>query len=67
MAKAMTEFEKVMINRDQMSDRQAREELLRARKEITEMIEDGMSYDDVADALACDYGLEMDYIFDILG
>ena len=66
MAKSMTEFEKVMIDRDGMSDREAREERLRAREEIMEMIESGESYEDVADFLAGEYGLEMDYIFDLI-
>lgn len=62
----MTEFEKVLMERDNMTSEEAGEERLRARRELLEMIDAGAGYDEVEDLLACDYGLEMDYLFDLI-
>lgn len=62
----MTDFEKVLMQRDGMTREEAEKARRDAREEIMEMIEDGASYDEVADMLAGDYMLEMDYISDIL-
>lgn len=62
----MTEFERVLMERDNMTRAEAKEARKEAREEIMEMIEDGASYDDVADMLAGEYMLEMDYIFDLI-
>lgn len=62
----MTEFERVLMERDSMTREEAKEARKEARAEIMDMIEDGASYDDVADMLAGDYMLEMDYIFDLI-
>ena len=66
MAKAMTEFEKVMIDRDNMSDRQAVEEKQKAKENLYNILEEGGDYDDVEEMMLEEYGLEMDYIFDLL-
>lgn len=63
---AMTEFEKVMIDRDEMSDRQAKEERQRARKMLYDIIENGGDYNEVEEMMADEFGLEMDYIFDLM-
>ena len=62
----MTEFESVLMNRDEMSVEEAKTERQRARKELFEMIEDGASYEDVEDYIMGDYGMEMDYLFDLI-
>lgn len=66
MPRAMTEFEKVMIDRDGKSDRQAYEEKQKAKAELYSILEEGGDYDDVEEMLLDEYGLEMDYIFDLL-
>ena len=62
----MTDFERVMMERDAMSTEEAREQRERARQEFYEMMDRCASYEEVEDMLAYDYGLEMDYIFDIM-
>lgn len=62
----MTEFEKVLMNRDHMTKDEAKEERRRAREELYAILEDEGSYDDVEDMLLYDYGLELDYLFDIM-
>lgn len=62
----MTEFESILINRDDMTDQEAKDERKRARRELLEMIEDGASYSDVEDYIMNDYGMEMDYLFDLI-
>lgn len=61
----MTDFEKVLMNRDGMTREEAKAEHKRAREEFYNYINDGADYDDIEDMLD-DYGLEMDYIFDLL-
>ena len=65
MAK-ITEFEQVMMNRDDKSREEAKRERHEAKAALYDILENGGSYDDVEDMLAGDYGLEMDYIFDLL-
>ena len=62
-----TEFERVLINRDNMTADEAKEARRRAHEELMEILEDGGDYSDVEDMLLDEFGLEMDYIFDILG
>lgn len=62
----MTKFEEVLMNRDGLTREEARKSRQDAREEILDMIEDGYSYDEVADMLADEFGLEMDYIFDLI-
>jgi hypothetical protein len=62
----MTEFEKVIMNRDEVSAEEAKRQRDEAREELYAMLEDGDSYDDIEDMLMYDYGLEMDYIFDLI-
>ena len=61
----MTAFEKVLMKRDGMTEEEAKEELNYAREEVAELVafED---YEGVEDFLAGEYGLEMDYIFDLI-
>ena len=53
------------MNRDGMTKEEAKAERKRAREEFYNYINDGADYDDIEDMLG-DYGLEMDYIFDLL-
>lgn len=62
----MTDFERVLMNRDHMTREEAKAERQRAKEEVLDMLEDGCSYDDVADMLAGDYMLEPDYIMDLI-
>ena len=62
----MTDFEKTLIKRDELSEEDARIAKREARKILYNILENGGSYDEVEDMLAGDYGLEMDYIFDLL-
>ena len=62
----MTEFEKVLMNRDGLSAEEANIELQNASESIYDILGDEGSYDEIEDMLAMEYGLEMDYIFDLL-
>lgn len=61
----MTEFERVLIKRDGLTEDEAKLARKQAMEDIEEMIAFG-DYDSVEDILAGDYGLEMDYIFDLI-
>ena len=62
----VTEFEKVLINRDNMTKEDAHKERQNASEMFFDMLEDGAGYEEVEDTLMCEYGLEMDYIMDLL-
>ena len=62
----VTEFEKVLMNRDNMTKEEAHKEYQNASEMIFDMWEDGAGYEEVEDTLMCEYGLEMDYIMDLL-
>lgn len=62
----VTEFEKVLMNRDDMTKEEAHKERQNASEMLCNMLEDDAGYEDVEDALMCEYGLEMDYIMDLL-
>jgi hypothetical protein len=59
MEKIMTDFEKVLINRDGMTPENARLELEDARQQI-------MEGQDPEELLLDEYGLEPDYFFDLM-
>ena len=61
-----TEFEKGLMNRDNMTKEDAHREYQNASEMLFDMLEDGAGYEEVEDALMCKYGLEMDYIMDLL-
>lgn len=62
----MTDFERVLINRDNFTPAEAHSELLKARERVTSIIDHKGTYEDVAEFLEYYYMLEMDYIFDLL-
>jgi hypothetical protein len=59
MEKIMTDFEKVLINRDGMTAENARLELEDARQQI-------MDGQDPEELLLDEYGLEPDYFLDLI-
>ena len=61
----MKETVKVLMKRDGMTRKEAEEMVNNARYEINNMLEEA-EYDEIEDMLACDFGLEMDYIFDFI-
>lgn len=61
----MTNMEKILMDRDKLSQGEARQVCNTMREEVYDIIDRNGSYDDVEDLL-CEYGFEMDYIFDIL-
>ena len=62
----MTDFEKALVDRDRVTREEARRERDNARNAMCELIDGGCCYDEVEDMLLCDYGLEMDYLFDLI-
>lgn len=61
-----TEFEQALIHRDGVSKAEARRQRNEARESLYDLLSEGYGYDEIEDMMAGDYGLEMDYIFDIL-
>ena len=62
----MTEFEQALIHRDHISKAEAKRQRSQAMQELYEMMEEGCSHEDAEDMMDYEFGLEMDYIFDIL-
>lgn len=62
----LTEFEQALIHRDGDTKQEARKHREEASKQLHDILAGGGGYDEVEDMLACEYGLEMDYIFDLL-
>lgn len=61
----MKQTVKVLMERDGMTREEAEEMVRNAKDEIYNMLEEA-EYDEIEDMLACDFGLEMDYIFDFI-
>lgn len=62
----MNSFEEVMMSRDKLSREESMQRRKEARAELYRILEEGGDYDDVEDMMSSEYGLEMDYIMDIL-
>ena len=62
----MTEFETVLMKRDNMSKEEAKQQRREAMEAFYDIMDNGGGYDDVEDMMASMYGLEMDFIFDIM-
>lgn len=62
----MKTMNEVLMDRDNMSRTEANTEVENARSELYDILENDGTYEDVEDMMMCDYGLEMDYIFDLL-
>lgn len=62
----MNSFEEVMMNRDKLSREESIQRRREARAELYRILEEGGDYDDVEEMMADEYGLEMDYIMDLM-
>ena len=62
----MTDFEKVLMKRDGITATQAKKERSKAEQALYAILEEGGGYDDVEDMMYSEYGLEMDYIMDLM-
>lgn len=62
----MTSFEQALINRDGISKDEAKEQRRQAREEFYRMMDECASYDEVEEMMMFEYGLEMDYIDDLI-
>ena len=56
----------ILIERDELTEEEAREQVEDAVEAINDILENGGSYEEAEDVLLEDLGLEMDYIFDLL-
>ena len=56
----------ILMERDELTEEEAREQVEDAVEAINEILENGGSYEEAEDVLLEDLGLEMDYIFDLL-
>lgn len=61
----MNEIIRILIHRDGMTKKEAEQLYNETKQEILEAIAGGRGFD-VEDILACNLGLEPDYIFDML-
>ena len=56
----------ILIERDELTEEEAREQVEEAAELINEIVAGGGSYEEAEEILLDDLGLEMDYIFDLL-
>ena len=56
----------ILMERDDLTEEEAREQVEEAVELINEILESGGSYEEAEEILLDDLGLEMDYIFDLL-
>ena len=56
----------ILMERDELTKEEAREQVEDAVDAINDILENGGSYEEAEDVLLEDLGLEMDYIFDLL-
>ncbi len=62
----MNQVVKILMERDGTTKEEAENRLAECRRLCNECLKVG-DYNGVEDTIACELGLEMDYIFDILG
>lgn len=58
----MREIVRILMRRDNMSEEEAWNLVEEVQEEIHDAMENFASYDDIADIIACDLGLEPDYM-----
>jgi len=58
----MREIVKILMRRDGISENEAWDIVYATQEEITGSIEEGASYNDIVDIIACNLGLEPDYM-----
>ena len=56
----------ILMERDELTEEEAREQVEDAVEAINDILANGGSYEEAGDVLLEDLGLEMDYIFDLL-
>lgn len=56
----------ILMERDELTEEEAREQVEDAVEVINDILDNGGSYEEAEDVLLGDLGLEMDYIFDLL-
>lgn len=56
----------ILMERDELTEEEAREQVEDAVEAINDILASGGSYEKAEDVLLEDLGLEMDYIFDLL-
>ena len=59
-------MKEVLMNRDNMSEVEANNEVKTARENMWDIIDNGGTLADLEDMMMCDYGLEMDYLEELL-
>ncbi len=62
----MIEFETVLMKRDGLDAQEAKQSRKEAMEAFYDIMDNGGSYDEVEDMMSSMYGLEMDFIFDIM-
>lgn len=62
----MSRIADVLMERDGLTREEARQQVRDARREFYDMLADGADYDDIEDMMASEFGLEMDYIDDLI-
>lgn len=62
----MKHIEDVLKARDRLTSEEAKEETSEIRSTVWDMLGDGADYDDIEEMMMDDYGLEMDYIMDLI-
>lgn len=56
----------ILMERDELTEEEAREQVEEAVEAINDILASGGSYEEAEEILLDDLGLEMDYIFDLL-
>ena len=59
-------MKEVLMNRDNMNEVEANNEVKTARENMWDIIDNGGTLADLEDMMMCDYGLEMDYLEELL-
>ena len=62
----MNRVVKILMDRDDISAKEARALVEETREEINDVLSSGGSYDEIEEIIADNLGLEMDYIFDLI-
>lgn len=62
----MNRVVKILMERDDISAKEARALVEETREEINDVLSSGGSYDEIEEIIADNLGLEMDYIFDLI-
>ena len=61
----MNRIVEILMNRDGLTQAEAEDQLHEVSEMVDEAVSDGR-FEDVEDILACELGLEMDYIMDLI-